>query len=394
MCGSLHRGSAAEVVWAKTRDGVAVGVWDRLNEWLSAAIVVSLTWVSGIVSSGAPPGPAPAGGSSPTSFMIGWAQQVEQPPIEQVGEGTGDDVETLDESGSPVEETAEDDPETLDAGAPPAAQDDVELLDQGAQPATAGQPVETVYVAPAADTTTTFVAPESALPAATGPALPPGFGTGRVQAVAGRGETPIGIADCHVGAVTGRAYVGIDCGEDEGTSFVGHAPSFEAFPFVLEAEFPFEGDEAFFTDPNFPFGSDGELAVAASRDDGSETDVFVSARGGNRERDDEASTAPVIETGGDSTVALAQRARDREPRVRVENRSRPDEKEKKGARSESDGGETSSESWKENRGGGRDDRANAEGNGKKSDGKKSKDTKSKSKKDRADRKEKKRDRDR
>lgn len=397
MCGSLHRGSAAEVVWKKTRDGVAVGVWDRLNEWLSAAIVASLTWVSGIVSMGAPPGPAPAVDPNPARFMIGWAQQVEQPPIEQVGEGTGDDVETLDESDPPVVATAVADPATLDADAPPAAQDeDVELLDQGAPPATAGQPVETVYVAPAADTTTTYVAPEPAPAAATGPALPPGFGTGRVHAVAGRGEAPIGIVGCHVGAVTGRAYVGIDCGEDEGASFVGHAPSFEAFPFVLEAEFPFEGDEAFFTDPNFPFGDDGELAVAASRDDGSDTNVFVSARGGNRVRDDDAAAAPAIETGGESTVSFAQRARDREPRVKVENRFGRDEENDTRTRAESDSGETRSESRKQDRGGGRDDRVNAEGNDAKSEGKKSKDrkSKSKSKKDRADRKENKRDRDR
>ncbi len=244
-----------------------MSIWDRLNEWLTAAIVASLTWVSGVVSLGLPP-EAPRANADPGSFMIGWAQEAEQPPIEQVGEGTGDDVETLDEGTLPVEDAAVADSETLDAGAPTAAQDeDVELLDQGAPLATAGQPVETVYVAPAAEPATTYVAPEPAPAVATGPVLPEGFGTGRVHAVAGHSETPIGLAECHVGAVTGRAYVGLDCGEDEGSSFVGHAPSFEEFPFVLEAEFPFEGDEAFLTDPNFPFGDDEELAVAASRDD-------------------------------------------------------------------------------------------------------------------------------
>ena len=50
---------------------------------------------------------------------------------------------------------------------------------------------------------------------------------------------PAGLEDCHVGAVTGRAYVGIDCGEDGGSSFVGHSPSFEEFPFVLDESFHF-----------------------------------------------------------------------------------------------------------------------------------------------------------
>jgi hypothetical protein len=254
-----------------------------------------------------------------------------------------------------------------------------------------GQPVETVYVAPAAEsTTTTYVDPA---PAAASPALPPGFGTGRVHAVAGRGDTPVGLADCHVGAVTGRAYVGLDCGDDEGSSFVGHAPSFEAFPFVLEAEFPFEGDEAFFTNPSFPFGEDEELAVAVSPDDSSDSDIFVSARGGNRERDDEASTAPVIETGGESTVSLAQRTRDREPRVRVENRSRRDEKENKRARPEANGGETSAEGRQRSRdGNGQSDERNADGKKQNTKDKKTKDKQSKN--DRADRKGKKRDRDR
>ncbi len=344
-----------------------MSIWDRLNEWLTAAIVASLTWVSGLVSTGLPPHDAPASNTNPGSFMIEWAQEVEQPPIEQVGEGTGDDVETLDEGTLPVEDAAAADPETLDAGAPPAAQDgDVETLDQGAPPATAGQPVETVYVAPAAEPATTYVAPEPAPAVATGPVLPEGFGTGRVHAVAGHSETPIGLAECHVGAVTGRAYVGLDCGEDEGegSSFVGHAPSFESFPFVLEAEFPFEGDEDFFTDPNFPFGDDEELAVAASRDESSETDVFVSARGEQRERDDEASTAPVIETGEENSVAFAQRAREREPRVRVENRGRRDEKgNKKRARAEADDGGTRAESRDDSRRNGDGDSAQAPAEG-------------------------------
>ena len=373
-----------------------MSIWDRLNEWLTAAILASLTWVSGIVSPGLP-SEAPTANTNPGSFMIEWAQEVDQPPIEQVGEGTGDDVETLDEGTLPVEDAAAADPETLDAGAPPAAQDgDVETLDQGAPPATAGQPVDTVYVATIADPATTYVAPEPAPAAETGPVLPEGFGTGRVHAVAGHSETPIGLAECHVGAVTGRAYVGLDCGEDEESSFVGHAPSFESFPFVLEAEFPFEGDEAFFTDPNFPFSDDEELAVAASRDESSDTEVFVSARGEQREQDDEASSAPVIETGEENSVAYAQRAREREPRVRVENRGRRDDKgNKKRARAEADDGGTRAESRDDSRrnDNGDSNRLTAEGEGKEQKKTKSKKEK-KDKKDRAERKEKKRNRDR
>ncbi len=340
-----------------------MSVWDRLNEWLSAAIVASLTWVSGIVSPGLPPQEAPASQVASGQYMIGWAQEVAGPPIEQVGEGTGDDAETLDEGALPVEDAT-------------VAQDgDVELLDQGAPPTAAGQPVETVYVAPTTETATTYVAPEQAPTVATGPVLPEGFGAGRVHAVAGRPETPIGLAECHVGAVTGRAYVGIDCGEDEGDSFVGHAPSFEAFPF--------EGDEAFLTDPNFPFGDDEEMEVAADRDERSETDVFVSARGETRERDHEATdTAPVIETGGESSVAYAQRAREREPRVRVENRARRDDNGKKRTRSEANDGKTNAESRNDD---GERDQVTTEGNKKKAKDKKGK----KNKKNRAERQEKK-----
>jgi hypothetical protein len=386
---------------------VAVSIWERLNEWLTAAIVASLTWVSGVVSPGLPP-EAPTANGDPGSFMIGWAQQVEQPPIEQVGEGTGDDVETLDEGTLPVEDAAVADPETLDEGAAPVAQDgDAELLDQGAPPATVGQPVETVYVAPVADPATTYVAPEPAPAVETRPVLPEGFGTGQVHAVAGRGETPIGLADCHVGAVTGRAYVGLDCGEDEDTSFVGHAPSLEEFPFVLEAEFPFEGDEAFFTDPNFPFGDDEELEVAASRDESTDTDVFVSARGGQRDRDDEVSTDPAIETGEENSVAFAQRAREREPRVRVEDRGRRednDQGKKKRARAEADDGGTGAESRDERRNNDESDELRAEGKEKEKKAKNKKGKKGqkekkdkkveKDNKDREERKEKKRNRDR
>ena len=364
-----------------------VNVWDRLLEWVVAAMVASLTLVSGIIVPESIPNGAPTSEGSPTGAMMGWAQQMEQPPIEQVGEGSGEDVETLDEGAPPAEDTSAVDPATLDAGAPAAAPDeDVELLDQGAPPAPSGEPVETVAVAPAVDTSATYVAPVHEPAAAAGPVLPPGFGTGRVHAIAGRGEAPIGIADCHVGAVTGRAYVGIDCGDDGETSFVGHAPSFESFPFVLEADFPFEGDEAFFTDPNFPFGGDEELAVAANRDDGAETDVFVSSRGGDRDRNDDVSEAPVIETGRESAVSFAQRARDREPRVRVENRSRRVDNGKKRARAEAESRGTDAETRQRDR----DDSSQNDGPKSESKKKKFKDKGSKegtSNKDRAGQKE-------
>jgi hypothetical protein len=367
---------------------MAVSVLDRISEWLAAALVASLTWVSGVATPWTPFDAAEPSNGSVSSFMIGWAQQVEQPPIEQVGEGAGDDVETLDEGAVPAADTAVADAETMDAGAPVAAQgEDIETLDQGAPPATTAQPVETVAVAPAAEPATTYVAPEAAPAVATGPVIPEGFGTGRVHAVAGRGEAPIGLADCHVGAVTGRAYVGLECGEEQGSTFVGHAPSFEAFPFVLEADFPFEGDEAFFTDPNFPFGDDEELAAAASEDDGSDTGIFVSARGGNQVRADEASMAPVIETGNESSVALAQRARDREPRARVEYRARRDRKDAKRTQAESDN-EANAESQASGRRGddSRNDRVSADGRDHKAKSKKGK----KDKKDRGERKHKKR----
>ncbi|MGH2615655.1 MAG: hypothetical protein ACRDJC_10485 [Thermomicrobiales bacterium] len=375
---------------------MAMTAWDQLGAWLSTLIVASLTWVIGALAPDmASPQNATTPGAALPSFMLGWAQEVDQPPIEQVGEGT-DDVETLDEGAPPVDDGQAVDEETLDAGLPPAAPaDDVETLDQGAPPAAApaAQPVDTTYVAPVADTTTTYVAPEPA--AATGPVLPEGFGTGRVHAAAGRTGVPVGLEDCHVGAVTGRAYVGVDCGEDGAASFVGHAPSFEAFPFVLEAEFPFEGDEAFFTDPNFPFGDDAELTAAAARDDedDADTDVFVSAGRGARDSADDDSSDPVVEAPATTSVQFAQRARDREPRVRIDDRGANRKKDSGKGRSNNAGvnaensdddrgnGESRKKSKRKDSSQDRNDRVGAE-----SDEKKSKDKKDK--KQRRDRKQK------
>ncbi len=316
-----------------------MSVFDQLNEWLMTAMVASLVWVSGIVSAAHPQAADAPMPSDPGQFMLGWAQQVDQPPIEQVGEETSD-VETLDEGAPPDGGVLTTDAIVLDAG---PSGDDIELLDQGAPPVVGVQPVGTVPVAPVADPSTAYVAPAPSHAVASGPVLPEGFGTGRVVAIAGHSTVPPGLADCHVGAVTGRAYVGIDCGEDEGSQFVGHARSFDDFPFVVEGDFPFDGDEAFFTNPNFPF-RDNDDVVFATRDDGDRTDVRVAAAGGSqRARDDEA-PAPVIETSGAGTVEFAQRARDREPRVRVEDRSRRNRNRQSESAADANRGRTTAES--------------------------------------------------
>lgn len=333
-------------------------------------IVASLTWASGALMPDprSMPNVELAVGDRP-GFIVSWAQQVDQPPIEQTGEGTQGDVETLDEGAPPVADQSATDvetldagpapvEETLDAGLPPAAQgDDIELLDQGAPPATTGavdtiavdtttHPVDTVYVAPAAESAPAYVdpgptyyAPEPAV--AHGPVIPEGFGTSRVQAVAGRSAIPPGLEDCHVGSVTGRAYVGIDCGD--GTSVVGHAPSFEEFPFTGEADFPFDGDEAFFAQSaDFPFGDDDELAVAVERqaEDDTATDIFVSAGRGARELFDEDADVSVTGIPGTTSVQFAQRARERDPRARVEERGT--KKAKKSDNGRQDNGSTAS----------------------------------------------------
>ena len=282
--------------------------WENIAEWLATLVLASLAWAGGIV---APDVPISADVSSssqrsievPSGFMLAWAQD-DAPPIEQVEEGTTADVESLDEGAPPVAAETE----TLDAEPAAAAPvEDVELLDQGSPPAAgamtsppAPSPASAaVAVAPVTDSGT-YVAP--VYDAA--PQLPADFGTGNVHVSAGAEGFPVGLEACHVGAVTGRAYVGIDCGDD--VSFVGHAPSFADFPFVPAEEFPF-GDE--------------ELVVSASQGERSdEVDVFVSAAGGNRgARDDRA--APAIETSGRASVEYAQEERGRDPRVRVTDNS-------------------------------------------------------------------------
>jgi hypothetical protein len=279
----------------------------------------------------------------------------------------------------------EGDVETLDEGAPPAQPpaEDVETLDQGAPPATTA-PAPAPAPAPAATTVpaeapTTYTAPAAAPPAApSGPTLPAGFGTGRVRASAGRFGFPIGLESCHVGAVTGRAYVGLDCEDFE--DVVGHAPSFEDFPFVLEAEFPFEGDESFFTNPNFPFDDDEEFAQGSDffgsgdGNDGEERsrkrDVLVSSSvpGQANQADD----VEVRGSEGASVVELAQRNKDREPRVRVgkDNNGKQSKKQKASANASSNRGSVASAQKHANDQGGKD-QANAKKSKKKAkDGKK------------------------
>jgi hypothetical protein len=230
--------------------------------------------------------------------IMRWAQQQDEPPIEQVGEDTGEDVETLDEAAPPVDEgDSAGDIELLDQGPPASAPDDVELLDQVPPPATVAEPTAPSTV------TTESVTSEVAPSATNGPVVPEGFGTGSVQVATGTAGFPVGLEDCHVGAVTGRAYVGIDCGDDGGSSFVGHAPSFDDFPFVLDEGFPFDGKSVFM-----------------DRSDGQSKDnvvTLVSAARGAPLGDD--ASAPVIQTTGPSSVQFEQRARTRKPRLESDN---------------------------------------------------------------------------
>jgi hypothetical protein len=144
----------------------------------------------------------------------------------------------------------------------------------------------------------------SVVPAAmNGPVVPAGFGTGSVQVAAGGAGFPVGLEDCHVGAVTGRAFVGIDCGEGGGSSFVGHAPSFEEFPFVLDQSFPFDR-ESVFADPGTAQSEDNVVTMVTT------------ARGATR---NDNAAAPEIRTSGESSVKFEQRARDKKPRVEAKN---------------------------------------------------------------------------
>jgi hypothetical protein len=279
-----------------------VSNWEQFTEMVAALAVASFAWISSVVGPAGSTGlPAQASASTLDQNELGsimrWAQQEDEPPIEQVGEDT-QDVETLDEAAPPAEEgDPAEDVELLDQGPPAGTQDDVELLDQG--PSTAPVAESTAPSTVTTEPVTTFVAPT----ATSGPFVPEGFGTGSVHVATGAAGFPVGLEDCHVGAVTGRAYVGIDCGDGGGSSFVGHAPSFEEFPFVLDESFPFD-----------------EESVFANRDEGPIEDyveTLISAAWGRPIDTD--TSAPDIRTTGGSSVQFEQRARSRQPRVESEN---------------------------------------------------------------------------
>jgi hypothetical protein len=279
-----------------------VSNWEQFGDWIATLVVASFAWLSSVVTADLPAGLSVATGRSGSvettlGSIVRWAQQEEEPPIEQVGEDTAEDVETLDEAAPPADEVdPAEDIELLDEGAPADAQEDAELLDQGQPLAVAGDsaapsPVTTVPV-------TTYVAPV----ATSGPVLPDGFGSGDVHVATGSAGFPVGLEDCHVGAVTGRAYVGIDCGDGSGNSFVGHAPSFEEFPVVLNESFSFDQDSIFADRGTSQIEEDVQAVSSAAR---------------GAPIDDEA--PPDIRTSGASSVEFEQRARDRKPRVEAEN---------------------------------------------------------------------------
>src|SRR5215211_4903627 len=281
----------------------AVSIWERFGDTIATLVVASITWISGAVA----PGVAV---SSPTSMVdlpaenqlssvMRWAQQEEEPAVEQVGEDTTGDIETLDDVPASVDEAdAIEDVELLDEAPHANDQQDIELLDQGPSPATTSAspaPATTIESPPPATLSpsqvTTYIAPA----AASGPILPEGFGTGDVRVATGTAGFPAGLEDCHVGAVTGRAYAGVDCGDSGGSSFVGHAPSFEEFPFVVEEDFPFDRESVF-----------ADLGH----------DLFDDNYHGAR---DDKADVPEAQITGASSVEFERRAHGRKPRAETAN---------------------------------------------------------------------------
>jgi hypothetical protein len=270
---------------------------------IATLALASIAWISSVVGLDGPTGSlAPAHASTSVQDQLvtamRWAQQDDEPPIEQVGEETNEDVETLDDAAPPVEESdPAADVELLDQGSPDATQDEVELLDQGPPPTTVVE-----ETAPSPETTeavTIYVAPA----ATSGPVVPEGFGTGRVHVATGAAGFPVGLADCHVGAVTGRAYVGIDCGDSGESSFVGHAPSLEEFPFVLDESFPFDGESVFANRGDTRVEESVQTLISAAR--GAPVDVDASR--------------PATRSTGAASVEFEQRARGQKPRMESEN---------------------------------------------------------------------------
>ncbi|MCC2627188.1 MAG: hypothetical protein K0S14_838, partial [Thermomicrobiales bacterium] len=116
--------------------------WEQFADMIATLALASIAWISSVVGPDGPTGSlAPAHASTPVQNQLvtamRWAQQDDEPPIEQVGEETNEDVETLDEAAPPVVESdPAADVELLDQGSPDATQDEVELLDQGPPPTT------------------------------------------------------------------------------------------------------------------------------------------------------------------------------------------------------------------------------------------------------------------
>ena len=292
--------------------------WGWFEDWIAALAFASLAWVSGLVADIGPgvttSTTADVAAQNQVTSIMRWAQTDDEPRIEQVGEESAGDIETLDEEARPSDE----DVELLDQGPAPTDTQDVETLDQGPVAVYEGEPqaphaAETLPV-------TSYVDP----PASAGPLLPEGFGTGDVHVAAGSAGFPAGLEDCHVGAVTGRPYVGVDCGEAGEDMVVGHAPSFDEFPFVIEEDFPY-GPGGVFTDRRDELLEDNVVTVVSSPDDVTPYGQLLGVEIRTAERP--------------SSVEFEQKARHREPRVEADNSGTKRGKEKR--RTENAGATTS-----------------------------------------------------
>lgn len=212
------------------------------------------------------------------------------------------------------------DTEPLDQGAPPAASgDDVETLDQGSPPAGVPVPVTDGAVLNAPDAAPVATGTTYAEPA--GPQLPPGFGEGRVMVSNNPRGFPVGLEPCAVGVVSGRAYVGVKCG-DNSSPVVGHS-TYDNFPWVIDPGFPFEPGADVVTDPSFPFDEDSPFFESfQDRTTDSDVVVLVAPRGFPFNDDSDASAnstdAPTVSRGG--VVSLAQPAKTGKERNRERTR--------------------------------------------------------------------------
>ena len=239
--------------------------------------------------------------------MVLRLQDTTQSQPSQVGEGNADtDTETLDEGSPPTASASGDDVETLDQGSPSAA--------------TGAVPV------PVADGTVLTAAPVAAPAAAdmaytapAGPQLPPGFGEGRVMVSNNPRGYPVGLEPCEVGVVSGRAYVGVKCGESS-RPVVGHS-TYDNFLWVIDPGFPFEPGADVVTDPSFPFDEDSPFFESAQdRTTDSDVVVLVAPRAfpfnGTDEESDSGSTATPATSSGNS-VSMTQPAKIKKDRTRV-----------------------------------------------------------------------------